>query len=63
MGGKKKALLFFIALVIFSSIAYASFEADQILLKVLISGNSLISRDLKITNTGTEAKPDRCLGG
>lgn len=55
MNNKKRGLLLFIAIITFSSIVYAGFDVDQILLKVLISDNSFVSRDLKITNTGTEA--------
>ena len=48
-------LLLIIALSINANSIFAGFEVDQILLRVSISDGSLISRDLKITNTGTEA--------
>ena len=48
-------LLLIITLSINANSIFAGFEVDQILLRVLMDDSSLISKDLKITNTGTEA--------
>ncbi len=58
MKHKKRGFLLLLFIITFSISAnsiFAGFEVDQILLRVLISDGSLVSRDLKITNTGTEA--------